>query len=74
MRPEELMAWHHDLGAAPAPPAPTWRTTRGRTVDLAACSTVDLYRALEQLERDTCMDGGCRPGEPCRRHTRRKRG
>jgi hypothetical protein len=73
MTPGELADWHRAL-SQPAPPAPTYRTARGRVIDLASCSTDDLHRALDQLERSTCVNGGCRRGQPCARHTRRKRG
>jgi DNA-binding Lrp family transcriptional regulator len=48
----------------------TYTTARGRQLDLAG-PLADFHRAVDQLDRDTCMDGGCAPGHPCRRHTRR---
>ena len=66
---EVLGEWRNDQ----PPDHPTYRTTRGRVVDLAGGSLADFHRAVDQLERDTCMDGGCTPGHPCRRHTRRNR-
>jgi hypothetical protein len=50
----------------------TYRTARGRLLDLAG-PLGDFRTAVDQLDRDTCMDGGCQPGHPCRRHIRRNR-
>jgi hypothetical protein len=54
----EVLSW---------PPAP-YPTARGRLVTLTGR---DFHRAVDQLNRDTCMHGGCRPRQPCRRHRRR---
>jgi hypothetical protein len=57
----------------------TYRTARGRTIDLATCSAEDLHQAIEQLrKRHTCdrTNGGperCTPGHPCGRHTPRRK-
>ena len=51
----------------------TYRTARGRVLDLEDGSLEDFHRAVDQLDRDTCMDGGCQADYPCRRHTRRMR-
>jgi len=57
----------------------TYRMARGRVIDLATASTEDLHKALEQLDNLTCRringDGAerCMPGQPCGRHTRRRR-
>jgi DNA-binding Lrp family transcriptional regulator len=56
----------------------TYRTARGRVIDLAACSVEDLHRAVDQLDRHTCRraNGGterCTPERPCGRHARRRR-
>jgi hypothetical protein len=32
-----------------------------------------FHKAVDQLGRATCLDGGCQPRQPCRRHARRKR-
>jgi DNA-binding transcriptional ArsR family regulator len=50
----------------------TYRTARGRVVDLATASADDLDIAVEQLRRHTCNGGHCRDGEPCRRHAPRR--
>lgn len=68
--PVEVMAeWRNDQ----PPGHPTYTTARGRVLDLADGSLADFHRAVDQLDRDTCRDGGCHPGHPCRRHTRRKK-
>ena len=51
----------------------TYRTARGRLLDLEDGPLEDFHAAVDQLDRDTCMDGGCQPGHPCRRHSRRNR-
>jgi hypothetical protein len=51
----------------------TYRTARGRLIDLATGPTKDLHRAVDQLQRHTCVNGVCQPGKPCRRHTSRRR-
>jgi hypothetical protein len=56
----------------------TYRTARGRVIDLATASAADLHRAVDQLDRHTCRrtNGGqerCTPKEPCGRHARRRR-
>lgn len=62
------------LELRPNEPAPvTYTTARGRQLDLAGGSLADFHRAVDQLDRDTCMDGGCHPGHRCRRHSRRQR-
>jgi hypothetical protein len=71
-RPWHPFCW----GAAGTPAAtPTYRAgTRLRPRHLAlAGDLADGQRALDQLDRDTCIDTPCRPGQPCRRHTRRGR-
>jgi hypothetical protein len=50
----------------------TYRTARGRLIDLATCSAEDLDLAVEQLRRHTCNGAPCRDGEPCRRHVPRR--
>jgi MarR family len=49
----------------------SYRTAHRRMIDLATESVSDLREAVDQLSRDTCLDGGCRPRQPCRRHRRR---
>jgi DNA-binding transcriptional ArsR family regulator len=66
---EVLGEWCNDQ----PPGQPTYTTARGRVVDLAGGPLADFHRAVDQLDRDTCLDGGCRPGRPCRRHRRRRR-
>jgi hypothetical protein len=56
----------------------TYRTARGRLIDLAASPASDLHQAVDQLQRHTCRrrNGGaerCVPGRPCGRHARRAR-
>ncbi len=46
-------------------PHPTYATARGRVIDLEMCLVDDMYLALDQLERHTCINGPC---QPCRRH------
>lgn len=50
----------------------TYRTARGRLIDLATCSADDLDLAVKQLRGHTCINGACRPDQPCRRHTPRR--
>lgn len=52
----------------------TYRTARGRVIDLATAPAADVHRAVDQLDRHTCRGGPCRNGEPCRRHAPRRRG
>jgi hypothetical protein len=69
------------LGVVPNDrPATAYTTTRGRVIDLTGGkrpegkqSTVDLHQAVDELQRQTCVNGPCRPGKPCRRHTPRRR-
>ena len=59
---------------APAAAAPTYRTARGRLLDLGG-DLADFHAAVDQLDRDTCWTGDrCQAGHRCRRHTRRPRG
>ena len=65
----------------------TYRTGRGRVIDLTAsgrkdptnrAAVTDLYLAVDQLKRHTCRrskDGTerCTPDQPCGRHTQRER-
>jgi hypothetical protein len=56
----------------------TYRTARGRVIDLATASTSDLHKALEQLDKHTCRrwrddSERCTPDQPCERHTARRR-
>jgi hypothetical protein len=56
----------------------TYRTARGRVIDLASGPTSDLHQAIDQLQRHTCWrrKGGserCTPRRPCGRHARRAR-
>jgi hypothetical protein len=51
----------------------TYRTARGRLVDLVAASAEDLHRVVDQLDRHTCNGARCQPDQPCRRHARRRR-
>jgi hypothetical protein len=55
----EVLTW-------PSPPA--YSTARDRLVTLTGR---DFHQAVDQLDRDTCLHGGCRPRQPCRRHRRR---
>jgi hypothetical protein len=64
---EVLGEWPNDE----PPDHPTYQTARGRRLELAG-PLADFQAAVDQLDRDTCMDGGCQPGQPCRRHTRRR--
>lgn len=55
-----------------------YRMTKKRVIDLATASTSDLHKALEQLDKHTCLswrDGSerCTPDQPCERHTARRR-
>jgi len=57
----------------------TYRTARGRHLDLATASGKDLHTAVDQLDTHTCRrtKGGserCSLHQPCGRHTRRRRG
>jgi hypothetical protein len=67
--------WHAFCWNAPGRlAAPSYRTARGRAIDLGDCSTEHLHVALGQLDRDTCSDLDCcsQDGrQRCRRHTRR---
>ena len=53
----------------------TYRTARGRLLDLADGSLEDFHRAVDQLDRDTCSHpaGRCQAGHRCLRHSRRNR-
>ena len=63
-----------EVEAVEVRPHPTYPVARRGKVNLETCWTTDLHRALEGIDRDTCVNSGCRPGGPCPRHTRRKRG
>jgi hypothetical protein len=71
-RPWHPLCW----GAAGTPPPhPAYRAgtrLRPRVLGLAG-SLEDFHHAAGLLDRDTCVDGPCRPRRPCRRHTRRQR-
>jgi hypothetical protein len=69
--------WHPLCWSAAGTPPPRLAYQAGtklrpRVLDLAG-PVVGFHRALDRLERDTCLEGPCRPRQPCRRHTRRKR-
>ena len=69
--------WHADCWSAAGTPAPrpTYQAgarLRPRVLDLAG-TLGDFHAAVDRLDRDSCLDGPCRPGQPCRRHTRRQR-
>jgi hypothetical protein len=51
----------------------TYRTARGRVIDLETCKAADVHQALDQLRRHTCVNGACQSGKACRRHTPRRR-
>jgi hypothetical protein len=65
---EVLGEWRNDQ----PPGQPTYTTARGHPLELTG-SLADFRRGVDQLDRNTCMDTGCTPGHPCRRHTRRNR-
>jgi hypothetical protein len=72
-RPWHALCWG---AAGRPPPTATYRAgtrLRPRQLDLTG-SLEDFHRAVDLLDRDTCSDiSPCRPGAPCRRHTRRRR-
>ena len=53
----------------------TYRTARGRLLDLEDGPLEDFHRAVDQLDRDTCSHHGspCQAGHRCLRHSRRNR-
>ena len=53
----------------------TYRTARGRELDLEDGLLEDFHRAVDQLDRDTCSPhaGPCQAGHRCLRHSRRNR-
>jgi hypothetical protein len=69
--------WHPFCWAAAGKPPrhPAYQTgTRLRPRVLALAGSLDDFRrAIDRLDRDTCLEGPCRPGAPCRRHVRRRR-
>jgi hypothetical protein len=76
--PEVLGALERGFGPVQVLAGPaTYRTARGRLIDLATCSAEDLHRGVDQLQRDTCIsntaNGACQAGASCRRHSRRRR-
>jgi len=69
--------WHPYCWAAAGtpPPHPAYQAgtrLRPRVLELTG-DLDDFHRAVDLLDRDTCLDGPCRPRQPCRRHTRRQR-
>jgi len=71
-RPWHPLCWG---SAGTPPPRPAYQAgtrARPRVLDLAG-SLGDFHHAVDLLDRDTCLDAPCRPRQPCRRHTRRKR-
>jgi Bifunctional DNA primase/polymerase, N-terminal len=71
-RPWHPLCWS---AAGTPPPHPAYRAgtrLRPRVLSLAD-SLEDFHRAVDHLDRDACLEGPCRPRQPCRRHTRRQR-